>query len=266
LYPNHGAVWIIEDIDRSEFMENKQLRPLSVPLNRCPECKKKFPYKKRDDASIHLLKEHFPPDRQPPDRDTWPWIKSHDALSDRRRCAEHMKILRKCGNHLSVIHKGIQEIRDGVCTLGMDHNPRYPLPKALVIAFSKLTLLLIYTSHVLQIVTERSGLWTAPDWRSSDDDEVDFQIMSLQQIGYGVEEAVDKGRFDLTLMIRTQDYTHSVKRYEAVGPQYILAMVLKNLHSGTESKKVLDVYKEYIARLVSSLLNFEAGISNLTLS
>jgi hypothetical protein len=246
-------------------MEDKQLRPLSVPLNRCSECKNRFQYKTKDDASMHLLKEHFPHDRQPPDRDTWPWIRSHDALSDRRCCAKHMKILRKCGTHLSVIHRGIQEIRDGVCTLGMDHNPRYPLPKALVIAFSKLTLFLIYTSHVLQIVTERSAHRTDPDWRSSDEDEVNLKIMSLQDIGYSAENAVDRGRFDLTLMIRTQDYTHSIKRYEAVGPHYILAMVLKNLHSGTESMKVLEVYKEYIARLVSGTMNFEAGISHLTL-
>jgi hypothetical protein len=75
--------------------------------------------------------------------------------------------------------------------------------------------------------------------------------MYLQSLGHAIEETVDKGKLDLTLMIRTQDYTQSIRRHEAVGLQYILAMVLSNLQHGVNCSDLLDVYKEYIERLVS---------------
>jgi Mg2+ and Co2+ transporter CorA len=67
-----------------------------------------------------------------------------------------------------------------------------------------------------------------------------------------VEDAVDQGKIDLTMMLRTQDYTQSIKRYEAVGPHYILIMALSNLQAGVECQDLVEVYKEYIARLVST--------------
>jgi hypothetical protein len=150
-----------------------------------------------------------------------------------------------------VIHRGVQEIRDGVRTVGTAHNQRYRLPKALVEAFRKLVLLLVYTSHVLEMVTEHSESWTHPDWRPRDDPDISDEIMYLQSLGHAIEETVDKGKLDLTLMIRTQDYTQSIRRHEAVGLQYILAMVLSNLQHGVNCSDLLDVYKEYIERLVS---------------
>lgn len=131
--------------------------------------------------------------------------------------------------------------RDGVRTVGTDHNQRYRLPKALVEAFRKLILLLVYTSHVLDMVAERSESWTHPDWRPRDDAEILDEIVYLQSLGHDIEETVDQGKLDLTLMIRTQDCTQSISRHEAVGPQYILAMVLRNLQRGMNCSDLLDV-------------------------
>ena len=129
-----------------------------------------------------------------------------------------LQSLKSCCNHLSVIHGGVQEIRDGVRTVETAHNQRYRLPKALVEAFRKLVLFLIYTSHVLEMVTKHSESWTHPDWKPRDDADVSDEIMYLQSLGHDIEETVDKGKLDLTLMIRTQDYTQSIRRHEAVGP------------------------------------------------
>jgi hypothetical protein len=183
------------------------------------------------------------------------WIRRHQPLADRRRCQEHVKILRNCCNHLNVIYKGVQGIRDGVCTIGMSHNPRYRLPKVLVVAFRKLILFLVYASHVLQLITKHSETWTSRDWRLLNNRELSDKISNLQYIGGSVEDAIDQGKIDLTLMIRTQDYTQSIKRYEAVGPQYILTMVLGNLQTGVDCKDLVEVYKEYVARLVSTELS-----------
>jgi hypothetical protein len=183
------------------------------------------------------------------------WIRRHQPLADRRRCQEHVKILRNCCNHLNVIYKGVQGIRDGVCTIGMSHNPRYRLPKVLVVAFRKLILFLVYASHVLQLITKHSETWTSRDWRLLNNRELSDKISNLQYIGGSVEDAIDQGKIDLTLMIRTQDYTQSIKRYEAVGPQYILTMVLGNLQTGVDCKDLVEVYKEHVARLVSTELS-----------
>ena len=60
-------------------------------------------------------------------------------------------------------------------------------------------------------------------------------------------------------MIRTHDYTKSVKRYEAVGTHYVLAMVLKNLQAGLnfERQDPIALYRAFIARLVSSAHSYE---------
>jgi hypothetical protein len=190
------------------------------------------------------------------------WIKKHHALSDNRRCDEHIRILRNCCNHLNAIYKGVQEIRDGVCTADIDHSQRYRLPKVLVVAFGDLILFLVYSSHVFDLITKHSESWTSPDWKLLDDHTLSDKILDIQHIGSSVEEAVDQGKIDLILMIRTQDYTRSIKRYEAVGPHYILIMVLSNLQSGAECQNLVDVYKEYVARLVSRSL-FPIRLNNL---
>ena len=67
-----------------------------------------------------------------------------------------------------------------------------------------------------------------------------------------VENSVGQKKVDLTIMLRTQDYTQSIKRYEAVRLHYILIMVLSNLQYGVECQNLVEVYQEYIARLVSA--------------
>lgn len=180
------------------------------------------------------------------------WVRKHQPLSDMRRCDEHMNILRACCIHLDDIYRFVQEIRDGVCSVGDVHNPRYRLPKALVVAFRKLILYLVYMSHVIDLVTKRSESWTSPNWMHVHDRDITEKVMKLTYIGNSIEDAVYQGKIDLTVMLRTQDYTQSIKRYEAVGPQYILIMVLSNLQFGVECKDLVEVYKEYIARLVST--------------
>lgn len=239
---------MIEEI--GDDLEKHHLRPLAKPLDECSKCIGRFSYKNVIDASNHLLHEHFEADRVPSAGEAQLWIKRYHPLCDRRRCEEYFRILKSCCNHLIVIHKGVQEIRNGVRTVGTAHNPRYRLPKILVEAFRKLVLLLVYTSHVLDEVTEHSETWTSPDWRLRDDPEIEDEMLFLRSLGHTIEEAVDKGKLDLTLMIRTQDYTQSIRRHEAVGSQYILAMVLSNLQRGLNCPDLLDIYKEYIERLV----------------
>jgi hypothetical protein len=253
-FQGHGTVWVIRDIDDIENLEHHNLRALSLPLEACLKCREYYPYKNEIDASNHLLEVHFASDRPASAADTKVWIKKHHVLADKRRCEQHMKVMRSTLLSLRVIHKGIREIHDGVSMVGMAHNPRYRLPRELVVAFSQLVLFLICTAHVIELITEHSESWTDRDWRPSGDLEIEDQRFNMDDIGRAVEEAVDQGKFDLTLMVRTQDYSKSITRYEAVGTHYILVMVLKNLQGGIEqeSKDLMEEYRQYIARLVSS--------------
>jgi hypothetical protein len=107
LFANQGVVWLIEDITDTEYFEKHHLQPLSKPLKSCAKCRERFSYKNEIDATNHLLLEHFPLDRPPPVGTAMLWVKRHQPLPDRRRCEEHMKILRICCNHLNDIYKAV---------------------------------------------------------------------------------------------------------------------------------------------------------------
>jgi Mg2+ and Co2+ transporter CorA len=253
-YKNQGPVFIIEDI--ADDLERHHLRPVSRPLDECSRCKERFSYKNDVDAASHLVSEHFEPDRVPKSSEVKLWIKQYHPLCDKRRSEEHLKILNRCCNHLSMIYDEIEVIRDGVRTVDTTHNQRYRLPKALVEAFRMLVILLIYTSHVMDMITEHSESWTSMEWRLKDDRDVFDEVTDLQAAAYMIKETVDQGRLDLMVMIRTQDYTDSVKRHEAVGPHYVLAMVLRNLQRGVDCDDLIDVYKEYVVRLSFQVSQF----------
>ena len=251
LYTNQGTVWLIVDIAESEYLEKHHLQPLSKPLKSCSKCGEKFSYKNDIDASDHLLQDHFPSDKQPTRATAMLWVKKFEPLQDRRRCEEHMDILRPLCTRLSEKLESVQEILDGVCATGAAHDPRYRLPKALVVAFRKLILLLVCASGTLRYITETEN-WGVPDWTIFDDGILYNGIKKISALSNGVDRAVEQGKFDLTMMLRAQDYTESIKRYEAVGPYYILIMALSNVQFGVECGDLVEVYTEYIGRLVST--------------
>jgi predicted dinucleotide-utilizing enzyme len=111
----------------------------------------------------------------------------------------------------------------------------------------------VYTSHVLDEVTKHSDAWNDPDCKPQEDSEIRKKMIYLGALGNIVEEAVEEGRLDLTVMIRSHDHTESTIRHEAVGCHYILAAILRNLQRGVDCAELFDVYKEYIERLVSVL-------------
>ncbi len=101
-----------------------------------------------------------------------------------------------------------------------------------------------HTSLTLSLNAVSRGL--IRNWKPRDDSELLDEVLHLKSIGHAIEETVDKGKLDLTFMIRTQDYTQSIRRHEAVGPQYILAMVLGNLQRGVNCNDLLGVIKSIL--------------------
>lgn len=252
IFKHQGTVWLVTDALDINPPRARSLPPLSKPLAACTKCSGRFSYKSDIDASDHLLQDHFPPDNQHSRAIAKHWVKEFQPLSDGRCCEQHLNILTIANDHLKDIYKSVQEICDGVRAVGEGHNPRYRLPKALVVAFRKLLLFLVYTTSTIHFVTNHRKSWTSSSWTMNDDKELTKKITKIKRLGFSVEEAVDIGKLDLTMMLRIEDYTGSVKRHKSVGLYYTMIMALGNVQFGVYCQDIVEVYKEYIARLVST--------------
>jgi hypothetical protein len=162
-----------------------------------------------------------------------------DRISVERRAAEQLRVLKRCCQHLFHLQTESHEIRDGVSTDDKVHQAPYRLPKALVESFQRLVMLLVYVIYVLELVPKQLGAL----WEPEDDRKYTKAYDHMMFIGTGAEVNMEKGKLDLLQMIRLEDYTQSVS-YEAVGPEYILSMVMYNLQRGINCTDFVEVYKE----------------------
>lgn len=190
------------------------------------------------------------------------WVKKIQHHVDELRCNNQMEILRNICTQLDDIYLSVQEICDGVRAAGVGHNPRYRLPKALVVAFRKLIIYLVYASNTIQAVMSESN---SEHLILDNYAELRIQMSKIKAHGRGVEIAVEQGKFDLTMMLRIQDYTESIKRYEAAGPYYTMIMAMSNIQFGVDCREPVEVYKEYIARLVSVCFPLSMSIMLISL-
>lgn len=220
----------------------------------CKQCSANKIYETQRAIQEHLRTVHFDQkadSKFPSQLVLSGWTKQLDPLRDEERLKEQMRVLAACHSHLTTLETEIQQIHEGVST--HDKSQRFALPRAFVLGFQNLLLLLIYTTHVLQYIDKKRiesiGSW---HWNPASDDELLDASVHLERLGYDTQEALIRGKIDLKTMIATRDFAKSVT-YEAVGPQYILAMLLGNLQSGfdNEVRDLLKVYKEYTDRLVS---------------
>jgi hypothetical protein len=277
---NKHAFWIISNIGEDfEESGNHSLMSPRIPYSECADCKAKKQYKTEDAATVHLQSIHFPTEKGEDDELVLKnrfhhLVKCFDLPCDKKRYQEHMKVFKRCSEHLDRIRKHCHDIRDGVLTNDSSHQSRYRLPKAFLEAFGGLVMLLIYTSHVLEVMNANVKEWTRVDL-SHDATWSTYQqtVEHINRIGAKTATALAKSKLDLVLMLRTQDYTRII-RHEVIGPQYILGMILNNLQPGVHCKNLVTVYKDYIARLVgikhsrlhSTETDAPTGISSYSIS
>lgn len=172
-----------------------------------------------------------------------------DRISVEKRAAEQLRVLKRCCAHLFNVQTEFREIRDGVSTDEKVHQARYRLPKALVVSFQRLIMLLVYVIYVLELVPKK----LTARWEPEDDREYIKAYNHMMLLGSGAEINMETGKLNLLQMIRLEDYTQSVSCV-AVGPEYILSMVMDNLHRGIDCRDLVDVYKKWAEKLASSTL------------
>jgi hypothetical protein len=235
--------------------KSKSLPVMDTEIVDCKRCVANTIYESQKAIREHLRTVHFnksTDSKFPSLLILSNWIKRLDQLSDERRLKEQMRTITACYSHLASMETEIQQIHEGVST--NDQSQRFCLPRAFVFAFQTLILLLIYTADVLQYIDKKSidsrRSW---HWNPASDDELLDASVHLERLGYDTQEALIRGKIDLKTMITTRDFAKSVT-YEAVGPQYILAILLGNLQNGFENdiRDLWKVYKEYTDRLVST--------------
>lgn len=246
-------VYMIHDVRIDpEYIQYHKIKSPSKEFLTCDECSGNRVYVKKAEIMDHLRDVHFLPESGSSDKpsatEMGHWIKSVDRLSAERCAAEQLRVLKRCRQHLLNLQTESREIRDGVSTNDKAHQARYRLPKALVEAFQRLVMLLIYTLHVFEVITNKSGRWNIYRWESEDDGEYTEAYEHMIFLGTGAEVNMEYGKLDLLQMIRLEDYTQSVS-CEAVGPEYILSMVMQNLQGGINCTDLVDVYKEWTERL-----------------
>lgn len=256
-----STLWIIQDLP-SDIVNKRGIPAMDHDFLDCPQCTAKTIYGSQKEVREHLRTVHFnqSTDLNYPPLDVLSnWIKRLDRLADERRCEEQMRILKACNDCLINLEKVVSQVRDGVSTQDQKHSARFRLPRSFVLGFRNLLVLLMYTVHILQSIDKKSTDWVHHwRWNPARDSQLLEESAHLERIGYDSLEALEKGKIDLKMMITTRDFTRGVT-YEAVGPQYILAMLLGNLQVGPDSHNLWDVYKDYTDHLVSEPLSLHAS-------
>lgn len=78
-------------------------------------------------------------------------------------------------------------------------------------------------------------------------------IHRFDQYGFMAEGEMDNAKKQIILMAHTGDYSEGLT-YEAVSPEFIMALVMKGIRTRDESNKqvnIIKLYQDHLSKLVS---------------
>jgi hypothetical protein len=224
------------------------------PISDCEECRARKSYRTITQASDHLRKHHFL-GQSVSVGELARWIATPQQLWNYQLCADADELLAKLLDHCTHLCTLKKEICYGVSNGGNFDSTVYRVPRGLVKVFQRILMLVVYVSHM------GSTALKACATHSYDASPLTFidseHNVHLTQLGLGAEGAFDDAKNDLMLMSRTEDYSRSMSS-EAVGPEYVLALLLSHLHTKTSAEDALNLVQRYggfAARLVSVCTN-----------
>jgi hypothetical protein len=215
----------------------------------CMPCREKMRYPTMDRAVEHLRQRHFP--SQPVASDELKrWVAASQRLWDYQICADAQTLIGTMLQHCTQFRILKNEIRDGVCVDGNFDASLYSLPSGLVKAFQRILILIVYVAHTCAIAYKR---YESSRNNTSPLTFIDiYYIHHIENLGYKAEESFDTAKDDLMLMSGAGDYSRGIA-HEAVGPEYIVMLLLNNLITRTNAEDALNLhrtYQEYAMRLV----------------
>jgi hypothetical protein len=260
--------WMIRDISTdTEYLTKHDLRIPQYPIAECNTCMAMAWYRSCELAATHLSQEHFrtsagafSSNEESSTEILKHWIDEYNPTNDRPQSEARAVIIADLSNYLDSIWQDIQTIQEGVNVENADLPLQYRLPRSLVDGFQEHIMVFVYASLAIELTQNKFGGWRNPGQAPTRADYDSQLVRARDQLLAANERAgtaIRRGKFDIMLMTGTQDFTQSVS-YQAVGPEFVLAMVLRNLHTGVDCKDIDEIYDDYtnsLVRIISYIMN-----------
>ena len=253
----HGAAkYVVVDQSNGELRVCAgNMTDLRNPFQSCETCQEGHEYDTLADAVRHLVGHPYP--EQLAEMAKWEpdverWVVKVTDLPFHMLQMDCEKLLKTVKDHCYHLRKQQQEIRQGVCKDGIFDFATYMLPLGLVTAFKRILMLVTYSAYMASVAYKNFKEWSLVSVATSYIDPDHKQHLIV--LGYGAEGALDDAKSHLILMSRTGDYSHGIG-YEAVGPEYVVSLLLGDLcgrTNGVEALHLLNFYQLHSSSLVSS--------------
>jgi hypothetical protein len=245
-----ASPYFIIDISKISDLrvEGPTIQP-SKPMSECQQCNHRERYRTIIDAQAHLNRVHFA--SQPvSNEELLFWIADSKQLWDYQLCADAQKLVHIMLDHCVQLRKLKKEICHGVCANNVFDDSLYRLPSGLVKAFQRILVLTAYVAHTGYVAHRKYKNFRedAPPVTFLDTDQIHY----IEILGYGAEGSFDAAKDELVLMSGAGDYSRGIG-YEAVGPEYIMFLLLGDLCNRTYADDAINlpkIYQEYATRLV----------------
>ena len=251
--------WFIIDISKTpDFrIEGPTFLPTEFIAD-CESCRTRTKYRTTSQALEHLRQHHFV--SQPVSTDELKqWIANTQHLWDYQICADAQKLIDTMLQHCIQLQMLKDEIRHGVCVDGKFVDSLYSLPSGLVKAFQRILILIVYVAHTCSVAYKQ---YERSRGDASPSTFIDiYYTHHIEILGYGAEGSFDTAKDDLLLMSGADDYSRGIA-YEAVGPEYVVLLLLNDLLARTNAEEELRLhktYREYAMRLVRVFHSFVCG-------
>ena len=222
----------------------------------CERCSFGQTYKSSDEATRHLMAEHFGMRTFTAAEESALsfWISTPEQEITDQRNSQSLKLLGECLDHIENLHTRAQNMIEGVASANEDKegDQSYRLPSALVRAFEQIFVFIVVTGHAIPLLDQRLSKWTSND-RSSFRSKVEDYLGLASFLGFRADFSMTKALKDVILMLRTGSASESVN-YVAVGPRYVALAMHRNLlqRKLVDNTRLVESYRRCTSKLVSS--------------
>ena len=228
-------------------------------LRDCPPCKSGHVYPSESDAMSNLWEKHCSHNmaKEPV---TISYLKSAisapDKLWSHQRKVCSLKALKQLRAHCLRIRRQQQIITEGVSQDGKFATSVYRIPKAVIITFSQIMLLVSYAAFTMKTslqhannskLTKRLETFWGTD-----------QLYRLRHLSDNVESLLLQVQHQLILMTSTESFSNETS-YKAIGPETVATLLMSSLHSrlhASPSIDLIDIFSRYLVKLVRVDVSF----------
>ncbi|KAK2735190.1 hypothetical protein FQN57_001330 [Myotisia sp. PD_48] len=214
--------YIIADISGSGAADLRNIRDLdflTLAIFDCPSCNGGQQYRTREKAFDHLLKDHFSASASNISTVSPNWVMDLEEFSNFESREFIRNALKKLAGHCAELERLAFQIQHGVSDNGYFDKNTYRIPYVLVDSFRHLIMMVITAAFDAGIADNRGRSRLAPQNHESH--------WLNGYFGSSAEESMEGAKSHIMAMTNI-DAAHDIS-YEAVSPEYILALVMDDI-------------------------------------